>query len=485
MATPAIVIDVVTRDVPPADVYERYIKRRIPVVFRGLAIPGFSTRAKTVSGWRAVAGDSTVHVEERDGSTGTYGTGKKRPMPFAAFLDKLKGGAEDLYLTTQPLPEDGDGLPLALCGAPVDALLAANDLPLRPALMGNLVPSNINVWIGQAKSGSSSNLHHDFHDNLYVLLEGRKRFTLSPPSNAPNMYLHGCIRLIHDNGLINYRGCATRDDGALPHLVVEHFKRRLRRCKEADTADQYRTYLRSAEKSVRKFASSHDADSTSDSEDFEAGTVDDMWSAMLTGAYTFDPAVKAKRKSGGPGAGGSSSGSDRAATGRDSGKGSAVGKGKSAMDGVGPMPSHFSKISLPALRASVAAVEPSLKGPGSAIARGGSKSGGCTSNASVPDVSSFRNVQSAPSVARDFPLFPRAALAVVDLLPGDMLYLPASWFHEVVSFSESPDGSSSAPVMHAAVNYWYHPPSVHKSASFAAPYRDCFWEDTLRTQLRK
>ena len=55
-------------------------------------------------------------------------------------------------------------------------------------------------------AGSSSGLHHDFHDNLYVLLRGRKRFVLYPPSSAGRMYTHGEIAQIFPNGRIQYKG---------------------------------------------------------------------------------------------------------------------------------------------------------------------------------------------------------------------------------------------------------------------------------------
>lgn len=60
--------------------------------------------------------------------------------------------------------------------APLDKL--KGDFPLRPALAGALVPQNVNLWMGHSKkgAGSSSGLHHDFHDNLYVLLRGKKTF---------------------------------------------------------------------------------------------------------------------------------------------------------------------------------------------------------------------------------------------------------------------------------------------------------------------
>lgn len=55
---------------------------------------------------------------------------------------------------------------------------------------------------------------------------------------------------------------------------------------------------------------------------------------------------------------------------------------------------------------------------------------------------------------------------VVDIDPGDMLYLPASWWHEVTS--SSPDNNTSN--VHMAFNYWFYPPDGLKN--FDEPYRD-------------
>lgn len=55
-------------------------------------------------------------------------------------------------------------------------------------------------------AGASSGLHHDFHDNLYILLRGRKTFRLYPPSCAPNMYTYGKLHKVYPNGRIVYQG---------------------------------------------------------------------------------------------------------------------------------------------------------------------------------------------------------------------------------------------------------------------------------------
>ena len=61
-----------------------------------------------------------------------------------------------------------------------------------------------------SRNGASSGLHHDFHDNLYVLLRGRKVFRLFPPDKAPRMYTHGTLRTVHANGRIVYEGQVRR-----------------------------------------------------------------------------------------------------------------------------------------------------------------------------------------------------------------------------------------------------------------------------------
>jgi len=67
--------------------------------------------------------------------------------------------------------------------------------------------------MGKSDKGSSSGLHHDFHDNFYLLLKGSKSFRLFPPDYALHMDTYGDIERIHPNGLISYVGSETRADG--------------------------------------------------------------------------------------------------------------------------------------------------------------------------------------------------------------------------------------------------------------------------------
>jgi hypothetical protein len=84
--------------------------------------------------------------------------------------------------------------------------------------------------------GSSSGLHHDFHDNLYVLLRGCKRFRLYPPDAAPDMYVRGTLKRIYPNGRIVYEGqgdVLPDGSGAALQLLKASFI--LQQCKQITT----------------------------------------------------------------------------------------------------------------------------------------------------------------------------------------------------------------------------------------------------------
>lgn len=74
--------------------------------------------------------------------------------------------------------------------------------------------ANLNMWCGSAsKEPSSTPLHVDFHDNFYVLIRGRKRFTIFSPNEAERLKLNGKISRVFENGLINFEGLETNSDG--------------------------------------------------------------------------------------------------------------------------------------------------------------------------------------------------------------------------------------------------------------------------------
>ena len=82
-----------------------------------------------------------------------------------------------------------------------------------------------------AHAGSSSGLHHDYHDNLYCLLRGRKRFRIFPPALLRQMHTHGEIRMIHPNGRIVYEGQVR---SCWQRLMAQHVPARI--CSHCTTA---------------------------------------------------------------------------------------------------------------------------------------------------------------------------------------------------------------------------------------------------------
>lgn len=60
--------------------------------------------------------------------------------------------------------------------------------------------------MGRSKVGATSGIHHDFHDNLYVMIRGSKRFRLWSPDAIEAMELVGTPVLVHPNGRVCYAG---------------------------------------------------------------------------------------------------------------------------------------------------------------------------------------------------------------------------------------------------------------------------------------
>ena len=377
----AFVDSAILRD--PQRFYERFVARRRPCVIKAI-IPELSGKPE---GWwvHPDARLKTVQVEARDGPADSFGKGRKVRMKFGDLVD---ADSAEHYLTTQEVP-DGH-----LLAPPLDALAAAGQLPLRPALMGALVPQSINLWLGRSSTPASSGLHHDFHDNLYVLLRGKKHFRLFSPADANCMYTAGTIARVHANGRINYVGepPTSADGRTAEDRAAEACRAARRTVKEAEGR------LAMAEEAVEQ--GEHGAQRALD---YAEATLDEAMERSVNATRKY----RERRRQA----------AARTATAESS------------------LPPSFSRVSnLPTEWARPAAIgEPS-----------------------------------------PFPRLQGARMAECDLATGDMLYLPAGWFHEV--------SSSGA---HVALNYWYHPPAVAGTAgaSFELPYgphAQVFWEREWR-----
>lgn len=401
---PGTTIDAIqAADTTPESFWKQYASQRKPVILKGHSL---STNLDQLADQ---AGDVIVDVESRFSDTAYFGMGNKHKMDFKSFINAIQKGQSNLYLTTQKAAMGPDGQP-ELASPLLSRLLNLNDeggdtgdgarnddttttmnkntFPLRPSVTGNLVPHAINLWMGctsTTNQGSSSRLHHDFHDNIYHMLQGRKTFLLYPPSTATCMYTKGTICHIHPNGRIVYTsmtdmGNIPKADGSTEMEVGIW----LRRTKAEEA-------LAEAEAAVEK----GDVGSRAMLEKAEEELDDVLMRALQTGGDLDDE--------------------------EDAGDG----------DGGGTQdPDSFSMVDL-----------------------------------KLTD----------KQLRQKFPLFPGKSAAIyADIKEGDVLYLPAGWFHEVISF-----GSRNGNV-HCAVNYWFYPPDNINNKDedgYKRPYVSLYWPE--------
>lgn len=406
-------------DVTPEQFFRDYVATRKPVVLSGfLTDSEFTAPAKWTNEYLdRVAGDETLAVERRGDTSEKFGRGIEVQMKFRELLALLAGGDELHYLTTQDVEAEADGRPEVM--APFVACLQ-QDFPLRPALLGHLVPQNINIWMGNNRHGSSTGLHHDYHDNLYILLRGRKRFRLYSPADTDAMYTRGQLTRVHANGRINYEGEETTAYGADPFaeaaalaaIEKENAERELELAELAAERGEEGAAERVA-KAEERLDAAMLAVLRADNDE----VADDADEPENEEAFHFEEEDE--------------------------------GDDFSEEDD----PEELDELALDPEEVDVAnrkKVDQTIKDPVSF---------------SRIDTTKLANPESKEELFREFPRFRGAKVAFCELEVGDMLFLPASWFHEVESF-----GSENG---HLALNYWYHPPDCFES--FEKPYSSPFW----------
>ncbi|KAI0820526.1 Clavaminate synthase-like protein [Trametes gibbosa] len=387
-----------------------------------------------------------------------YGTDVERiSMTFREFLSVLRDqDGPHPYLTTQYSDDDPEAE--TIFPPPTNAL--KDEFPVAPRIMGNLFLQQVNLWLGKSKDGSSSGLHHDFHDNIYCLLKGRKRFVLFPPSEVKNLYPYGTLIVHHPNGLIAYEDIPVRADGLSKRVAC---KARVRALElqidalkaKAKSKGKGKIHL----KEMKVLMEAHDAaldelaevtledqEGEDDMDDFDAlmGDLDDLEHVAGRPSSSGEDNNEAEEEEEWKGIGHSEDGDheqDGADTGSEEDSEEEAGC-KETVEGAraGPSePSSFSRIATAHLHRYL----------------------GIPTTAVLPAAYS-------PS---DFPgLQNTTEPYVVELTEGEMLYLPASWWHEVTSTSTGD--------VHMAFNYWFYPPDALDS--FDAPYRDTQVWDYLR-----
>lgn len=354
-------------NISPDQLYENHVKPRRPVVITG----GLPADLSKLQSWTTIqyldqkAGNETVMIERRSSASEEYGKGNEISMKFSKFIEMIQNGDDLHYLTTQDVQANGDGRPEIL----PSFMKAFDDFPLQPTLTGDLIPQNINLWMGNNNnpSGSSSGLHHDYHDNLYIVLQGKKRFRLFSPSDTQYLYTRGELLQVHPNGRINYVGEETTAYGA--DLGADVAAKAATRQKKAEER------LQQAEKAV---------------EEGRIGAEQELEEAELELEEAMDALIDVEADEG-------MDVCNQTEEIIDGGTKSRL------VDKTVKNPNNFSKIPTKIL----------------------------------DDVSNFH---------QEYSNLQKATMAYCNLNPGDMLYLPASWFHEVTSYG---DGGC-----HLALNYW-------------------------------
>ena len=444
----------------PRRLYEQYVSKRRPVVLTGgLANTPWARARETWTDAFLLAhpeGETRVRVETRAGTDESFGVGKYETMRFRDFVARFAKGDETVYLTASPASVDAHGRP-EVASAPASFLVGENRparVPFRPGLAGNLVPANVNLWLGAAGnvtvSGDSaaartpsSGLHHDHHDNLYVLLRGEKRVELYAPDAVEAMYTTGAVRRVHANGRIDYEETGARaedgDDGSLRRRVASHAVRlaeaeveRAQAAVDAGTPGA-ETALERAETALDAAMDATMGDDDGDDAFEPAGRddFDDVRDSDLDASDASDASDESDEFLNDA----DDDADDRDADGRD---------GTHAIEEEPPTRSRIH---------------------------------GTVADGRETDPPSFSRVSresedDADVFARRFPLFGAARATrrmETAVRAGEILYLPAGWFHEVRSCNAR--GKN-----HAALNYWFHPPAT--GAPFEQPYgsKQDLWE---------
>ncbi|KAG6619982.1 putative ion channel [Phytophthora cinnamomi] len=402
--------------------FAKYFCTRTPVVLSGfLQDEDFVAPTKwSTSDDRLIelAGDTKLPVERRE-REGRQGRRSGDAVPRAAkahrvgrrdaLLDDTRGGVRGGRANMAPFTKQ-----------------LQQDFPVRPKLMGHLIPQNINMWMGNNEHGSPTGLNHDHHDNLYILMRGKKRFRLYSPGDADKMYVRGRISHVHRNGLINYVGKETTpyragpaaEREALAAIEKNEAERKLAEVEQAVEAGEpeAEARLEAAEERLEKAmfgvlqADNSDGEGDEEYED---------------GAFHFEDSEAERDDE------------------------SEVGE----LDDL--------------------VFDPDEEEASKKTAKRDAEQMEITYRVSFSQVETFRlrgDEQERKELHKEFPKFSEAKTAFCDLEVGVMLFLPASWFHEVKSFG-SAQGNG-----HLALNRWYQPRDQLTPENVNSPQSSPFWE---------
>ena len=426
---------------------------------------------------------------------------------------------------------------------------------MKPGLVGELILQNINLWIGchghsnnrnnnptntTAPPTSSTGLHHDYHDNMYIMLHGQKTFRLVDPCHVDSLYPVGDLVRVHHNGRFNYKAELTEADGrSRGSAAAQEASERLKRIGMNKSSSKSTGTGNTGNGTTNSAAS--DSVDEEDEEEIEAAL-----EALLDAECDGDDC---------------GSGSDEGDWDEDSDSGE-DGEGSGSL----PVPwmsraalqsaiatssssnnSSTDKNKKPKTQSTVAGavpvpIVPVVPTPGvKPIPPNFSQLGVLPSSLLLPamddnnttNTPNTMSVEEASHIKEKFPRFYSLlqqrqgqgqggkqqgkgndnnnlpGFLEVTLNQGEMLYIPSGWYHEVRSCgscgssdcnstsnncTSSSNNSKKSPInMHMALNYWFHPPdntntntntnTDTNSSTSQQPYVNDFWKNDWKERF--
>lgn len=561
----------------PVEFYEKFVKTRTPVIITGISdinddilreikrIPGDSYIEKMLK--IPDFAQSQVFVEQKSPVRKAFGVGDlpKIKMSVSDLIQKLTvEKRKDLYLTTQYDDEIDDksfGSEFSAVHSqpyenahsmdeivswdfqkfaprPIPSLLHNSCIPVLPKIAGNMVPSQINLWIGASETGASSGLHHDYHDNFYVVLQGFKKFTLFAPSDAKYLYTEGELHTIHSNGLITYSELPTELNGVLSSSSVSSCEKHneldpaqfirsdgahildVLNNQLADLHIELMTAMRenypqkSSKSGLKRIKAKMNSicehiqevksliQSSSNSKNVSkccdllliSGNRKREMEEDCNAVYSKkrndyqDPFISNNTYC--------EEEADLIDSVNDQSSFRSIGSMKNVNNIQYGENNHYSTSeseneefffshSNSHFGDNLSEDEPAWDMPDDYVETGSNLES--ETDESPPSFSKipanflheYMERKMSKSIRMsEFPLLAEAVPIEISLSPGEALYLPASWLHEVLSSSEAHSGPHS---IHTAINYWFHPPS--RTGSYEKPYDDTYWSDRFRREI--
>ncbi|CRG96270.1 cupin-like protein, putative [Plasmodium gallinaceum] len=201
-------IDRIDKNISAEQFYLDYVLKRKPCLLKSEYIIGERCNID-INFMKENVENSYVELEQK--VSNSFGIGKKKKMKFHKFLSLIEKGDSNYYLNTQYIKENPYG-PTDFCNSITRQMI--NFLPKKLKIMGNLEIYQYNIWLGNNEDKNLKTfLHHDYHDNIYVLLKGKKIFRIYSPNFAYDLKTNGNINRIYNNGLITYSPF-IRSDGS-------------------------------------------------------------------------------------------------------------------------------------------------------------------------------------------------------------------------------------------------------------------------------